>query len=1039
MTYLTEKERYTQLHTWNDTEKPYPQEKCIHRVFEEQAARYPGAECIIFKGRRFTYREVDEQANKLAWFLQKKGAGKNTFAAVSMEKSPEMIISILGILKAGAAYVPIDPAYPEKRINYILDNAGISLIVDADFLSDHGEEIDRQSSRAPGGHEESSSAAYIIYTSGSTGKPKGVIVSHRNVMNLISWHNRVYGVNRDDRATQVANVSFDASVWEIWPYFAAGAALYPVPVETVLSPPDLQDFFITNRISMAFLPTPIAEKIIDLQWPECSLRYLLTGGDTLHSYPPKGLPFRLVNNYGPTENTVVTTFFTIETPLGSSPDGLPPIGRPIDNTRVYILDDNMELLPTGSVGELYIAGHGIAGGYINNPALTKKRFVPNPFDDDPGYAVLYKTGDLAAWRDDGTIDFRGRSDFQVKIRGYRIELGEIESAAIEYPGIEKIVVTAFGEKGGSRKLAAYVLEDKKKRKTRLIKELFRRFLLQKLPEYMVPDYIIVLDEFPLTLHGKIDRSRFPEPKEAISDSTGHIIHPRNDIEENIARIWGDVLEIDYEDIDIHVKFPELGGDSISMMSVISRLNRIGFHTGSFGDLHKKSIAQLAAESPDGRPVIVDQSSVSGKAPLSAVEKWFFQQNLANPHLYTMSFLFELPPDERDFDAGLFQMALDYVIVHHDNLRARFVKGIGGWEKYISLPGENREYIFETHREFLPEKMDRVQKALNIQTGPLLGGVLFHPHRERVRLFITIHHLLVDGVSWRVLVEDLFNVYHQLSEGYEPSLPEKSTSFISWVEKLRGYIQRDEGKKELSYWMDLKNKKNNPMKTDFPCSSEERTVENNEKIRVSLSLEESEVLTGRVPGYFYAGINDILLFSVLQACDEDSLFLNLEGHGREYIVQDVDLTRTVGWFTTIFPLFLQKKGDTQAARIGAVREALERMPHKGIGFGLLEYLCDESDVKMSIARLPRPEVCFNYLGKFNFSVPGEFAFTRDGRNGEPYLVDILGMYTGDGITFDFTYCGKAFERGRMEKWAGKFIETVKMLIRESDTERDIIIL
>ncbi|OYD96045.1 non-ribosomal peptide synthetase, partial [Nostoc sp. 'Peltigera membranacea cyanobiont' 232] len=410
----------------------------MHQLFAEQVERSPDAVAVVFENQQLTYRQLNERANQLAHYLQTKGVKPEVLVGICVERSPEMIIGMLAILKAGGAYLPLDPAYPQERLSWILTDAKPAVLLTQkqliDKLTEHQAHIvcldsywhhTQESQQNPICASSIDNLVYVIYTSGSTGRPKGVQISHAGLLNLVCWHQHNYQVTPADRATQLAGVAFDAAVWEVWPYLTCGASVYLPNEEIRIAPLQLRDWLVSKAITISFLPTPLAESILLLDWPKnVALRTLLTGGDKLHHYPANSLPFKLVNNYGPTENTVVATSGLV--PVKEQFDSSPAIGRPIANTQIYLLDANLQPVPIGAPGELHISGAGLARNYLNRPDLTNEKFIANPFSQESG-ARLYKTGDLARYLDNGEIEYLGRIDRQVKIHGFRIELGEIET------------------------------------------------------------------------------------------------------------------------------------------------------------------------------------------------------------------------------------------------------------------------------------------------------------------------------------------------------------------------------------------------------------------------------------------------------------------------------------------------------------------------------------------------------------------------------------------------------------------------------------
>ncbi len=569
---LTPEERERILASWNDTAADVP-DACVHVLFEAQVDQRPEAVAVVRGDRKLTYGELDERANRLAHRLRKLGIGPGELVAIWTERTPEMIVGMLATLKAGGAYVPLDPGLPARRLAFVLGDADVRVVLTRaeleGTLPEHDAEtvvldpgwksIATESAERPEPAATPRDLAYVIYTSGSTGEPKGVELEHAGLVNLLTWHQRAYDVEPDDRATHLAGLGFDASVWEMWPYLAAGASLHLVGDEERLDPKKLLAYFAEHRITQAFVPTPMAEALLREDVPaDLPLRVMQTGGDKLNRAPERALPFRLVNHYGPTECTVVAT--ATEVPPDPDDDAAPPIGGPIQNTRAHLLDRALRPVPVGVPGELYLGGRSLARGYRNRPAMTAEKFVPDPFGG-PGER-LYATGDLARWRDDGRLDFLGRMDDQVKIRGYRIELGEIEVTLGKHSDVREAVVLARKDSAGESHLVAYVVG-------RPATAELRRFLQERLPDYMVPAAYVTLDAFPLNASGKVDRRALPAPETVRPALATDYAAPAAEIEHAIAGIWQDVLNL--ERVGVHDNFFDLGGHSLHLLRVHSAL------------------------------------------------------------------------------------------------------------------------------------------------------------------------------------------------------------------------------------------------------------------------------------------------------------------------------------------------------------------------------------------------------------------------------------------------------------------------------------
>jgi amino acid adenylation domain-containing protein len=584
----------------------YFQGRLIAEGVSSQATATPDAVALTCGTRVLSYRELDERASALADVLRALGIGADVVVGLCAPRALEMVVGALGILKAGGAYLPLDPTYPPARLAFMLADGRVPVVVigrgvmdqvpsgshQKVVLDDLGRVVDCPplSRAAPAKvAATANSLAYVIYTSGSTGQPKGVEITHQSLLNLVHWHQHTFGVTSADRASQVASVGFDAAVWEIWPYLAVGASLHMADDETVSNPESLRDWLVAQRITISFIPTPMAEHLLTLPWPSGTvLRTMLIGGDTLHRYPPVGLPFLLVNNYGPTECTVVATSGPVYS--NELTHQLPPIGSPIANTQVYILDESGKQVPMGTAGELHIGGMGVARGYRNRPDLTGERFIPNPFGANPG-EWLFKTGDVARFLADGQIAFLGRRDEQVKVRGFRVELNEVTATLNEHPYIQQSVVLAREAAPGDTRLIACFVAVPRSQPT--LGEL-RNFLEARLPDFMVPATFVRLEKLPLTANGKVDRKSLPAADETNILRDSSYTAPRTDIEKTIAGILERLLELEH--VDVEENFFALGGHSLMGAQLVARLrDTFGIEMPLRVIFEAPSVAELSSE------------------------------------------------------------------------------------------------------------------------------------------------------------------------------------------------------------------------------------------------------------------------------------------------------------------------------------------------------------------------------------------------------------------------------------------------------------
>jgi non-ribosomal peptide synthase protein (TIGR01720 family) len=742
----------------------------------------------------------------------------------------------------------------------------------------------------------------------------------------------------------------------------------------------------------------------------------------------------LIDAYGPTEVTICAT-----TAEYRGDTRAPSIGRPIPNTQVHVLNSGKNPVPIGVAGELHVSGDGLARGYLNSPEMTAQKFIPNPFSQIPG-TRLYRSGDLVRLLPDGRLDFLGRIDHQVKVHGFRIELGEIEAVLNEHEGVVEAAVIAREVDGERKGLVAYVLADGA---TAITGDVLRSYLRAKLPEYMVPGAFVVLGEMPLTAHGKIDRRALPSPDQAQPQMKTGFVAPRTSLEKILADVWAEVLQVDR--VGVYDNFFELGGDSILSVRVLAKANQLGFHLTTNELFQHQTVAALAAVATEVEAANDAQDVVTGPVLLTPIQHWFFERHQEDPHHYNQSMLLDLP---LGLDVGLAEGAIDCLVRHHDALRLRFRCDRTGWSQICADPAPWGQVLMidltaieESDRlRVLDVASSDLQASLDLESGPLVRAAWFDVGVEHgQRLLLIIHHLATDGVSWRVLLEDLQSAYEQMRIGGVVKLPRKTTSFQRWSELLSDYAESAELESERAYWLADIRRRVGPLPADHRDGV--NTVASRRSVTVTLDPDETQSMLQRLPEVYRTQINDPLLAAVSRTvCEwsgQRSLLVDLEGHGREAIFDGVDLSRTVGWFTTLFPVLLESNGRSDpGTALKAIKEQLRGIPRHGIGYGVLRYLSPNAEISERLKDLPQAEVSFNYLGQFDETLAGLSRFTAAKESGGPsrgprgersHLIEIKGAVVGGQLLVTWSYSENLHRSSTIDSVARRFIENLRDLI------------
>ncbi|MCY9523581.1 amino acid adenylation domain-containing protein, partial [Paenibacillus apiarius] len=994
----------------------------LHALFEQQAAKTPERLAVVCGDDSMTYRELNERANRLARVVLRYGAGPESLVAVQCERSVDMAIALLAVLKAGAAYLPISPQEPAERVQFLLEDSGATVLLSASAQEascpvlglDDGR-IELESPENLAGYAKPNNLAYVIYTSGTSGQPKGVMVEHGSIVHTLQWKAEAYDFD-GGRVLHASPFIFDAFITHFFGPLVAGATVVMLRDEELKDPEVIIRTLAEQKITHAQFPTGLLAALLEMTRPEqlATVRSVVTGGEKISAALIEKIlvysQIEFVSEYGPTENSVVTTALPVTDPGQSH-----TLGRSIGQTKVHVLAADGQLQPIGVPGELCISGPGLARGYLNQPELTAERFVASPFAPDER---LYRTGDLARWLPDGNLEYMGRMDGQVKIRGYRIEPGEIEAQLLQLTGVSKAVVAALPDASGSLQLCAYVVGGE------LDFPQLRSLLSSALPAYMVPASFVQLEQLPLTANGKIDLKALPKPDAALAHAP--YAAPRTPVEQALVTVWQQVLGV--PQVGIHDSFFDLGGDSIKAIQAVSRLMQAGYKLDMKDLFRYPDAAQLSDHIvPVSR--IAEQGEIRGPVPLTPIQHWFAERDLADAHHFNQAVM--LYREER-FDVQALRLAMKRITVHHDALRMVFVPSAdGGYAAMNRGVKEGDLYgleVFDFREEqawsrLVEAKARELQAGISLDTGPLVQLGLFQCG-DGDHLLIVIHHLVIDGVSWRILLEDIAAAYEQAAQGQDIRLPQKTDSFQVWSQQLAAYASSPAMEAEREYWSQMASREQVPLPKDNDQGGD--TVENSAMLTLQWSRRETQRLLTEAHRAYGTEINDLLLTALGMAIQEwtgsEQVAVMLEGHGRESILPNVDVSLTVGWFTSAYPVMLDMKADLDLPRrIKLVKETLRSIPHKGIGYGILRYL---SPSREDGIRALAPEISFNYLGQFDQDLqrsglqisPLSSGDAVSRRQKRAATLDFNGLIAGGALSLNLSYSAEQYRKKTMRQLA-----------------------
>lgn len=1051
---VTDEERATILNHWSQSPEGLPT-ALVADLVETQAEWSADAIALVCGDEHVSYGALAQRSDELCALLLDNRVGPETVVGLYTEKSAEAVIAIVGIWKAGAAYVPLDPRWPQSRLEHAITKASPRVIlcgkrsdVPAAVKSivvplrkireDHPiKPVLRKPQVFP------ENLAYIIFTSGSTGEPKGVEVTLKGVANLAQRQIETFRVTQNSRVLQFAPLGFDASVSEILMVLLSGATLYIEDTNQFLAGPILASLLKKQAITHVTLPPSVLSTLPGESFP--FMETVISAGEAL--FPEQVLGPKqcrwFINAYGPTESTVCASMGECRQ------DGrFPTIGRALGNMRIYVLDRNMQLVPAGVKGELYLGGVGVARGYVAKGGQTAERFVPDPFGESG--ERLYRTGDIGRWREDGELEYVGRNDEQVKVRGYRIELGEVE-AVVRNSGLvkETAVVAEEYEQGQKRLMGFLVWESNAQGEGEggRLEEL-RKYVGERLPSYMVPAKWRELENLPLTVNGKVDRARLMEEEKSREGKKEredkNYVAPEGEVEEVLERIWAEVLRV--KRVGVDENFFGLGGDSILSIQVVSRAQQAGWVITPQQVFLHPTVKQLAAVASAGHGIEYEQGVVSGEVSMTPIHGWWLEQKMVDMDHFNQSVLLQISGAT---GYGAWERVMEMILEHHDALRLRLKGAPEQWQMQIVEKEEHRitgavdlrGLPEESWEKAIEATAQEVQRSLRLESGPVLRAIWIEGGEKGRRLFVVVHHATVDGFSWRILLEDIEQGCQQLLMGKSVKLTSKTSSFQRWAQQQRQRAQSAELLEQMEYWEEIIRKINGNERSFLAESKEEdreeNIVEKAKILTVTLGEAETQALLQQAPKAARVSVEELLLTALTQILGEgrQGIWVDLEGHGRE--LEGVDVSRTVGWFTCLYPVWLPNETDELGRCLAGVKEELRRIPERGRGYGLLRYVRGEAEIAERLQIKKRPELLFNYLGQLDLVLPqksllqaaGEYVgASRSRRQARTHALEINAAVQNGQLQMNWTWAAGSRSSIPMEQLANDYISCLRDLIQ-----------
>jgi len=1046
LSLLSNDEREKLLYNFNATETQYPKDKTIYQLFEEQVEKTPDKVAVCFNNMELTYRQLNERANQLARYLVKKGLEEETIVGLLTTHSIETVIGILGILKAGAAYIPIDPDYPSDRIRYMLEDSGSRMLLTNIELPEsvgfNGENISLNNQDLYSGDSynlecvnKPNDLVYVIYTSGSTGKPKGTMIEHQGLVNYIWWAKKMYVKNEDEVFPLYSSLAFDLTVTSIFAPLISGSKIIIYDENRDDEEYVLYRIVKENKATIIKLTPSHLSLLKGRDNRNSSVRRFIVGGEDLKVSLAKDIHesfsgnIEIYNEYGPTETVVGCMIHKFE--YASDTRISVPIGVPADNVQIYILGKYLNPVPANTVGEMYISGDGVARGYLNKPELTQEKFVNNPFMNTKR---MYKTGDLARLLSNGKIEYVGRADQQVKIRGYRIELGEIEKYLLSHESLKDAVVIDLEDKNNGKYLCAYIIK-----KVEVTTHELKDYLLRYLPDYMVPVYFIKLDEIPLTRNGKVNRELLPKPENDNIENEEYVEH-RNEKEKNLINAICDVLNV--VRVSVKQNFYHLGGDSIKAIQIASKLNDKGLNIKVKDILSNPIIEEMALCIEHNNGIVINREPSEGTIKATPIVSWFFSQNFANPNHYNQSILLVF---KQDIEIGIIKTIFEELIRHHDSLRINYkpqTKKLYYNNEYLDkcFNVEQHDlsmYSYDEQRLKISKIGEKIKSSFNIENNLLLNVSLFILDQNRKCILITAHHLIIDGVSWGILAEDICTLFKQIKSNQSLKLPFKTHSFKKWADTFNdeNYLETD---KSVEYFEESSNDSNsNTFLKKF--SRKDTYAKSNNTIR-QISKELTQALLSISNRALEINVLDLiataLALSVKEVLGIQKFTIDFEGHGRDKSVDLIDITRTVGWFTSISRLTIDIYDSDFSTIIKHIKEQTRKVQNYSLR-NRSSYCESKMAYGSSIMKL-------NYLGDYSstfnneiFEYLDEFTgndFGLENHMANPIEVNILSV--NEVMKISLTYSKDILEGEIIQNLIDKLVYFIERLLLDIEENAEI---